>query len=634
MADLTGLPDFATLITSSEASLIAPFGSGSYSALPQQLQLATNSDGSPKFEIDFAKTVGDASSTVQFAELDFSLAGDFALDAALNLARTIAAAATVKPAVIDGGFGRLYATASEVPLPAELLSPIPLGWGTSDLAHWVQRLSGDAGELLKGALQGQSSLLLGARVEISVPGVAPRIEAYAQFDPTALLGALLSGHDDRMIAPSDVLSFFSAPLSKYPVTLTAVPDGAAAAVAQILTDRVIASYAALAAAPAVTDPAFVQFKPVSQIETAVTRWDLNEPTRVMRPWVYLLDPIGSVRALNNAAVLASVVKEISFPALNLGCYRVYLTANLPQSRTGIAALGARVEMPPNPPVRSSSISKTVLFNPPDDSGYVELALGATEALTYSVSCFGVIAAGEFVQQYDSAAQAHAGNWVQLSGGDFPLIFAHVIASARLLSLATIQGVLGYQAATHQVQQPFTLAASGGNAVDVTVGAPASASSVSIALQAVPLDGGATVQLSPAAAGRIELDLNSFAGYGPHTVTLQGRLDAHSAPLFIELLPEPMVTNPQAVPAKVALTAEQPIASWGYVAISPFRPGYCYRVVAAPGIAAAPWSAPLSSEDVLLLEADGTIAPEAAKPALGESPPPDAGVSSQAPSLTH
>ena len=633
MADLTGLPDFATLITSSEASLIAPFGSGSYSALPQQLQLATNSDGSPKFEIDFAKTVGDASSTVQFAELDFSLAGDFALDAALNLARTIAAAATVKPAVIDGGFGRLYATASEVPLPAELLSPIPLGWGTSDLAHWVQRLSGDAGELLKEALQGQSSLLLGARVEISVPGVAPRIEAYAQFDPTALLGALLSGHDDRMIAPSDVLSFFSAPLSKYPVTLTAVPDGAAAAVAQILTDRVIASIPRL-------PPRRPSPSGVCPVQTGKPDRDCGHAMGPERTHPgdaslgLLLDPIGSVRALNNAAVLASVVKEISFPALNLGCYRVYLTANLPQSRTGIAALGARVEMPPNPPVRSSSISKTVLFNPPDDSGYVELALGATEALTYSVSCFGVIAAGEFVQQYDSAAQAHAGNWVQLSGGDFPLIFAHVIASARLLSLATIQGVLGYQAATHQVQQPFTLAASGGNAVDVTVGAPASASSVSIALQAVPLDGGATVQLSPAAAGRIELDLNSFAGYGPHTVTLQGRLDAHSAPLFIELLPEPMVTNPQAVPAKVALTAEQPIASWGYVAISPFRPGYCYRVVAAPGIAAAPWSAPLSSEDVLLLEADGTIAPEAAKPALGESPPPDAGVSSQAPSLTH
>jgi hypothetical protein len=632
MADLTGLPDFAAMITSSEASLFAPFVSGSYSALPRQLQLATNADGSPKFEIDFAKTIGDASSIAQFAELDFSLAGDYALDSALSMARAKSPAATVRPATMDGGFGRLYAAAGAVPLPADLLSPIPLGWGTTDLAHWFQRMSGDAGELLKGALQGQSSLLFGARVEVSVLGVAPRLETYVQFDPAALLAALLAGHAGRSMAVTDVLSFFTAPLSTYPVTVSAVPDGGNLNLAQIMTDRVIASYADLTPSPGVADSAFVQFRPMNQIDTAVTRWDLNEPTQVMRPWVFMLDPIGSVRALNDPAVLASVVKEVTFPALNLGCYRVYLTANLPRNRSGIAAVGTRVEMPPNPPVRPFSISKTALFTPPDDSGYVDLALGATEALAYSVTCFGVIAAGAFVQQYDSAPQAHTGSWVQLSGDDFPLNFANVIASARLLNLATIHGVLSYQVGTHQVQQPFTLAAGSGSGAEVTVGAPAIASGVSIALQALPLDGGNAVSLPATAGGRIELDLHSFAGYGPHTVTVQCHMDTHSAPLFIECIPELQATNAQTIPSKVALTAEQPSAAWGYVATSPFRPGYCYRVAAATGSAPASWSAPRLPDDVLMLEADGMLQ-EATNTTSGEGPPAGAGVPTQVPSLT-
>ena len=604
MADLTGYPDFSSTVVSTGATIIAPFAGESYTVLPQDLQLATNADGSPKLQLDLVENLGDFSASGQYAELDFSIAGNFPLDTALSLVRTNSPAATVKPVAIDGGFGRLYATASAgtIPLPADMLTPITLGWWSQDLARWTLRTSRDAGELIKGALNGQSSLLLGARVEASVLGVAPRLPVYAQFSPTTLLAGLLANHPDRSISVPEIYSFFfSAPLAQYPATLTTVPDGSHANLAQIMTDRIVAAYATLVPSPGINDSAFVQFKPLNQIDTATTRWDLNEPTLVMRPYVFMLDPFSSIRALNNPAVMAGIVKEITVPPLSLGLTRLNLTASLPPSRVGVSALGARVDLPPNPPVRPFSISKTVLFTPPNDSGSVDLTLGANETLEYTVTCFAVIAAGNFVQKYESAAQEHNENWVQLTTGDFPLNFAHIVASSRLLNLASIEGVLSYQVGARTVQQSFRLSA---GSSDIAVAVPASATASSITLQAVPLDGSAPLALSPMALGRIDLDVNSFAGYGPHTVTVQCQLNAGDAPLFIELIPEVQASDSQAIPGKMALTPDQPSSTWGYVAISPFHAGYCFRVAAATGNPPASWSAPCSPDSALVLDLNG------------------------------
>ncbi len=612
MADLTGYPDFSSTVGSPTEIIIAPFGGESYSVLPQDLQLATNADGSPKLELDLVENLGDFSASGQYAELDFSIAGNFPLDTALSLARTNSPAATVKPITMDSGFGRLYATASAgtIPLPADMLTPIPLGWWSEDLARWTLRTSRDAGELIKGALNGQSSLLLGARVEASVLGVAPRLSVYAQFSPTTLLTSLLASHPDRSISVVEIYSFFfSAPLTQYPVTLTTVPDGNQANLAQIMTDRIIAAYATLAPSPGVNDSAFVQFKPANQIDTATTQWDLNEPTLVMRPYIFMLDPFSSIRALNNPAVVAGIVKEITVPPLSLGLTNVTLTANLPPSRVGISAIGARVDLPPNPPARPFSISKTALFTPPGDSGTVGITLGAEETLDYAVTCFALIAAGDFVQQYESAAQNHNELWVQLPTGDFPLTFAHIVASSRLLNLANIAGVLSYQVGTRTVQQSFKLSTS---TSDVAVAAPTSATTSSITLQAVPLDGSAPVALPAMALGRIDLDVNSFAAYGPHTVTVQCQLNAGDAPLFIELIPEVQASDSQAIPGKVALTSDQPSSTWGYVATSPFHAGYCFRVAAAPGGPPASWSAPRLPGSALALDLNGA--------AISDTPP--------------
>jgi len=447
-------------------------------------------------------------------------------------------------------------------------------------------------------------LLLGARIEAWMPGVAPRLQVLVEFDPSKLLTALLTGRSDRLMSIPDIMSFFAAPAVASAATFTPAPDGSAAQLAQIMTDRVVAAYGDPAPSPRATDPAFVQFRPMAQINTAVTRWDLNAPAYAIRPLVMSFDPVSGMHILNDPAVLAKMVRDISVPALTLGMYRVDLTASLPRSRVGLEAIGARVELAPNPPARPFSVSKTTLFVAPDDRGFLELALAPAEALAFSVTCFAVIGAGGFVKEYDSTPRQHTEAWIQLDADGFPLAFAIIVASSELLHLATIKGVLTYQVEARELQQPFELAAADDERVEVAVAAPAVATDVTMALTAVPLDGGSPVSLPIAAPGRIELDVNSFAGYGPHLVTVQGLLGAEAPPLFIELVTEPDANSAEHPPSKVALTSEQPTATWGYVATSPFRSGYCYRVAAAEGATPAAWSAPLSPDSVLVVNAVG------------------------------
>lgn len=586
MAELTGLPDFSMIRSTPDVAVVGPFGNGSYSVLPSELILAANGDGTPKFELSLVKRVEDFSASGQYAELDFSLIGSYQLDAGLTVARASDSGATVKPAEIGGGFGRLYETGSSVQLPPELLTPVALRWWSSDLARWTTRISADAGELLKGALQGDSSLLLGARVDVFVNGVAPRLAVYAEFDPVALLSALIGARANRAMAVSDVLAFFATPAGSLPLTLTTLPPGCEAILAQILTDRVVAEYGALIPAPNLADPPYVQFKTAAEIDTGITRWDLAEPAAVWRPWVFTLDPIGSVKALNDPAVLAAVVKNVTVPALNIGFHQVDFTATLPPSRVGIAAVGARLSVPPNPPARTFSVEETVLFTPPDDEGSCRFTLGATETTQYDVTCFAVIAANDFAQQYESAATSHTEPWVQLGAGDFPLIFSHISASAQLLRLANVHGTQRYQIGTRQVQQDFTLTLDG--ASEVTVAAPSQASELAIALEALPLDGAPAVALPTAGPGRIALDVNSFAGYGPHSVLIHATVNQGDA-LFAEFAPELIAATSNVRGAMFALTSDQPRASWSYFAMSPFHSGYCYRTAATADATPGPWS---------------------------------------------
>lgn len=578
--------------------MFAPFGGGHYSVLPQQLVVAQDADGNPKFQLELINRLGDFSATGQYAVLDFALDGDFQLDDALTAARSADGGATVAPVIVNSGFARLYPTTNEVVPTPDLLVPVPLGWTGADYARWTMRLSMTAGELMKGAVSG-GSLLLAVRIEFDVVGVAPRVPAAVEFDPVQLLASLLAGRATRQMAASDVLAVFTGPAQNYPLKIIGTPSGD---FADAVSSRIIAAYGSLVPSPGTTDPPYIQFKDASQLESGTVHWDLSQPGTGYRQWVLMLDPLASLRDAAAKNGVDSLVKNVAIAPLQLGFCNIDFTSNLPAHRSGVPAVGVNVQVAANPPARPSSINQTLTLVEPDDAGSVQFRLSRNEALSYSVTGFAVVVAGQSEQQYLTDPRTLGDVWVRLTANDLPVTFAHVTAATRLASLAKLTLGLTYTINGQAIQQQFALTT---DAPDIAVGVPRIGSDSSLVITATPNDGSTALTLAPMSPGRIVVDLPSFREYGPHIVSIQANFDGATGSLFLDLLREDQVADSTAVPGKVLLTPDLPSATWGYVASSPFRGGYRYRRSGSSDVPPAPWSPVLSPFAPLVVNADGT-----------------------------
>jgi hypothetical protein len=599
MIDPTGLPDFQA--TSSSGRIFAPFGSGSFAVVPQQLTLAVNADGSLKFTLELVQQVGDFSSAGQYAVLDLSLAGDFQLDDALKEARNRDAAATVTPIAISGGFARLFPTVGDVMPTSDVLAPVQLGLSGEDYARWTSRLSADAGELIKGAITG-GSLLLGARVEFDVVGVAPRVGTTVEFQAGQLLSSLLAGKAGRLISCSDVIAAFTGTPANFPLKIIA-GGGSPGDFAGAVASRLFAAFGRLAPAPGISDPPFVQFGDSAQLPVGAVQWDLSQPALGRRQWVLTLDILTSLRAWVAKNGIGSLVRDLTIPMLQVGSHSIQFNANLPPNRLGVPVIGANVEVAANPPFRPNSISKTITFAEPNDAGTLEFQLSPSEQLAYTLSGFAVVAVSQTVQEYQMPPRPLTNVWVQLAADDFPVSFAHVTAADRLLALATLQLVLTYTAGGQVRQLQSTLSA---QARGVAMAMPRSATDASLTITATPLDGGSAIELPPMAPARIDLDVTAFREFGPHRVMIDGTFKPTDRALFLDLLAEEQ-TGTGSPPDQIFLNADQPTATWGFVASSPFRSGYRYRTAASAGVPAGAWSPVLSPFVPLSLNADGKTA---------------------------
>jgi hypothetical protein len=594
--DLTGFPDFQTPLAATNASAYAPFGTGAYAVVPGALALAANPDGSVKLALVFEQQAGDFSSTGQYAVVAFSLAGDYDFDGCLAGARARDPSATVKRIAVNRGFARLCTTASEVQLPQDLQQPVSLGLSGSDFARFTARISATAGELVKGAMSG-GSLLLNARVEFDALGVAPRADAIVAFSPQALITALTADATGEAIAAGDIVDALTTPAANLPLKVVS-RSASAGDIATALAARIFAAYGTLAPAPRVDDPPYVSFA-TARLAATTIQWDLGQPALGARQWVVTLDLLTSLRALASSSAIDALVRYVSIPQVPVGEFSVQLSADLPSARSGVAVIGANVEIAANPPTRPSSIASTVAFAEPDDEGTVQFRVGPAESLAYTTSGFAVIAAGTLVRQYDAAPQARTDPWVQLYDADFPVKFATIAAAQRLLALASVHVAVSYELENQPVALDNDLTA---QHPATSIAIPRSATASTITISAVPQDGSATLTLAPTAPETIDLDFTSFPEFGPHTIAISAKNVAAGPPLCIDLLAQERRDVAGAVPDQRFFTFDQPTASWGYVASSPFCAGYCYRFSATAGVAAGAWSDVQSPFAPLVLEA--------------------------------
>jgi hypothetical protein len=548
-----------------------------FATLPKGARIAER-QGAPAVSLSLVRQSDRPGAPGDYAVLDVEVDEDLPLDEALGIVREARGDATVAPAPVAIGFARLTSSGSAVALPADALAPVQLGWSAADGARWTAYLDIDSGELIKGGLL-KGATLFGAWLELSFAGVAERAAATATFVPAALVDALLQGSGDRVIETAELMKRLGA-LSA-PVEIGGGLSPAAAS--QAICDRLLATFAAFVPAAAAGGSPCFRFAANLPIERVV--WDLRGPADGLRAMALTLDPLAPI------ANPSALIREVVIPPLDLGFREVVASANLPRVRTGVPAIGVRLGLPPKPPGRPSGINQTATFTPPDDLARVDFRLGLDEELSYTATPFALLVAGSVVSALDGSARPGSGAWQRLQPNDFPVRFAHITASDRLLAAASVSGALTYSWNGRTAAQPIALVA---GAAETAVAAPAAAPDAAITLTARAASG-AVATLGPLQLGVIRLDLPSFPGYGPHRVTVAADLPADGPPLEVDLSSEDGATE-----GSLTLTADEPASCWGYVAGSPFASGYRYRVRGGPWSSTLPYGAPLK------LKADGSM----------------------------
>lgn len=558
MIDTAALPDFGRAAGAGEALAYPPFAAGPWAVLPDAFTLARGPSGAPQLSLVLEKRADDLGTASQGAVLDIALAGHYPFDAALATARTVDPGATVRALPIDAGFARLLEAGVALDLNPATRAPVALGWAVSDGVRWTQRIGTAAGTLIRGAMTA-GAFPFTARIEFTVLGIAPRFPVRVHCDPRSLVTAALAGRTDGRIDLDTLFGFCSSAAARALVRLDGTIDDRA--LGQVLVDRLFATCARLVPSPQAGDPPWIE---LSVPAAGSVDWNLGTPMVVPRAHALQVDVASAL--LHDD--LASLVRDVTVPPLDLGLHRLTVSANLPSPRVGIPAIGTRVEIAANPPVRPSAISDTLLFEPPADTATADVHLAAGEALAYRLIPFTIIAAGADVVQADAPAIMPATDWVHLQASDFALRFCHVTASARLLAVATIEGELRYAWQGTTLHQPFALDAA---KPDLAVAMPQGADAT-LTLAAVALDRTQRVALDTALTDRIALDLASIPGYGPHRVVVSAALQPGDVPLPVDL-----IGADGGNPTTVTLAPGFERANWGYVAASPFRAGYRWRI---------------------------------------------------------
>ena len=570
MATLAGLPDFGAELSSEQASAFAPFAAGSFGVLPQAGALAD-------LKLTMTRYAGASGG---YGMLDVEVGCAWPLDDALELVRGGAPGATVAALPIELGFARMVPAGGDIALPPAMTEPVSLGWSGADGARWTQRLDLDTAELIKGAVAG-ASLLFGVRIEFTVDGVAPRAPAQVSFVPAALFTQALDPAKGRFIAREDLVIALS-DASRTPALVMAAPR---IGLADALADRLLAAFGAFVPAAEVEDAA--GFAISAALPAERLDWDLSTPTASPRAFFLRLDTVSGLAALDPA----SLVSELTVPAIDLGFREVLLAANLParrergpgDRRAPERASGAAPTGPTGSTRPSSSRRRTTRAAPLCASIRTRPSRTTSRRSRWSRPA-----------PYGGVRRPTAGAWRQLRptpGGRFrPRLLPHHGQRSpggggerhgradlhperrqRLRPLRAFRRGPRYRA-RHAGRGDRRPLVAGGEIRRRTV---------------------ASLPASP--AGNIRLDLSSFPGYGPRRLAIHCDFSDGESPLGLDLEPQ----NGTGA-ATVFLAPSAPDMSWGYFAASPFEAGYRFRPQGGA------WSPILDPATPLVINPVGTI----------------------------
>lgn len=603
-----GWPDFGAPIAGGPSPIFAAYGGSPIArAFPDSLTVASNRDGAPDFELDLLRAAIPSPTSASQGMLRFRIATTCQLEQCLAAVRVVAPRSTVASAAAIGGYARLVSAGTAV-LGSDLGAVRYADWGNLETAQLVvPDLTAASVSLVKDALLA-STLLIWARLELDIAGVATRVPVKATFSPKQLLSPILPA--TRRVAWADLVAGLSRGATTLPLQLSGdasdpVKLGAA------LAERIRMAWGQLAPS---NDGATATIEfPESTPWPDSVMWDLSTVIESRRPVTLQLDPLMAPRALAAQGGIARLVVERTGANVPTGVFEVSVWANLPERREAVAAIGVVLRAPAVPPARRQDVVKTVELD--GNRGSTEIRLGAKESLAYTATPYVVLAVGGSVTRLEGASMSHDRSLLELGPDDFPVTFLPVSATPALLADASITAAFAIREATGAASTITVVLSAAQPATSVPLPAGTTATWT---ITATPIAGGAPVVLGPLPATPLALAPTSFPGYGAHTITVAVDFaQAASQIVAIDLVSDEQVDSSAAV-TTISFTPDAPTATWKYFARSAFRAGYRYRVFRSNGDP-APWSEVLPADQPLNLEGDGMSAQHQTS-----DPPPAAG----------
>jgi hypothetical protein len=598
-----GLPDFQRPIRAEGCEILYPYeGMGAHTLLPDRLEVAERGDGRPDFSLELVRGENPLLPPAPYGVLDLRLRPRYRIDEALRALRDRHPSRMISRASFSAGFLRLRPLGDATDVPADLLEPVPLSWNGLGVARWILRLSPDGITLLTRSLQSEL-LALAAAAEVELFGVSPRLPLQVHFDPRSLLEMMLARADaQRRIAWADLVALFRRDPASLSIGLVGAADGVDRdELAGALADRVRLRFGAFIPSPREDAGPYVRLASADEIGRGRVEWDLAQPVAVPRVLMLALDPLESARELVARAGLDAVMRETVVPPIPTGVLPVLISANLPDRRVGLLAVGVEIRAPARPPHRVQAVVESAELTPPEDAATVRLRLSPAEPPEYTFSTFVVVRDGSGIERLDGEPRPHRGPRLDLSPDMFSVEFVLVEAGRPLLEQASVQGICRRSDRGTAVSQPFELTLA---RPAIALALPRGTTGATLEVEARLSDGSRSLELGPLPAQNLQLDLHSFPEYGPHRIEIVCVFDDDRPLVAIDLLPEGRPEAPEEITA-LHFTPAQPRREWNWLAPSPFRAGYRYRPHLGPEEPPASWSAVRSPFEDLEISARAT-----------------------------
>lgn len=573
-----GLPDWRLPIAGDGdgVRIYVPYESDAPCALvPDRLLLAPRAGGQPDFRLDIVRR-SDGSRPLH-GLLAFRVEAHHAREAGLSLLRGRLPGASLRDLSFDTGFLRLMPAGPGVDIPPAVLAPMRLPWNGLGTASFQLMLEGEAARLLEGMLQSQT-LLLSAYAEMELSGVAPRVPLQVEFDPAELIRALVSRVGGLQAPRQAFLRAFLGPLEPLGLKVTGSWPGLdSQLVAEALTDWLRVRLGRFVPAVTPDGDGWLALPEPGQLAPALHRWDLATPIAAPRPVTLSLNPFEAAAQLVKEQGLDAVIHRVDVPGLQLGGVPVSLWAALPDGLD--AAVGVSLHAPPTRYRPQALWSGPIpLLASKDYAASYTLRFSPAEPPEFTFRTYVELADGSHVEAKDEVSAR--GGALSLGPGDFPVDFCPLQASARLLQLAELRGMVRTPRADGTwTEVAFSLTPEQPRRVFVLpAGAAAQAT---VALEALERNGTRSLRLELPLSAAASVDLMSLPGFGPHSVDVTCAIPEGGRAVVVELRGEASrdVT-------RLLLTPARPSQRFTWYADSPFQPGFVYRLQGAPD-----WSEP-------------------------------------------